>query len=100
MKPFVQLPPLHLSHYPITEIGSLDDQEIIRKEHSKEEEDARRYSSFVDEQHFFCDDRIKLHMPTSLSGIDRAAVVSQMNEMREKEKKAFQAARLLQDECV
>ena len=82
------------------DILSLDDQEIIRKEHNKEEEDARRYSSFVDEQPFFCDDKRKLHMPTSLSGIDRVAVVSQMNEMREKENKALQAARLLRDECA
>ena len=39
-------------------------------------------------------------MPTSFSGINRVAVVSQMNEMRKQENKALQAAHLLWVECV
>ena len=71
-----------LPHNRDWDILSIENHEVTSHEQQKNNASSQ---SFVDEEPYFCDDTKQLHTPRSLSGIDRVAVMSRMQEMRARE---------------
>ena len=79
----------------------LDEAARERQRKKKDDEEKHEmYGSFEDTEHCFPDDDQQLKLPSSLTGIDRVEVTSQLQERRKKENDALLAARVYRDKCT
>ena len=79
----------------------LDEAERFRERLSKKEAVLNdKYGGFYDEELSFPEDTLNFTLPESLSGIDRVAVSSQLQEMLKKENHAMFHARFYRDRCT